>query len=354
MNDNDTEKNIEPKIWHPQQEKILKEWSEIAGSYRWLHNQAHRKFKRQNIAFTLPVIILSTISGTANFSQASFSTETNKYAPIIIGTLNLIAGLITTIAEFLKVSELSENHRSSSISFGKLARNIKVELSLPWSERSSHGRDFLKICRNEMDRLLEQSADIPLEIVKIYEKKIDSVGIYKPEILEVQKVNIYHNQIEEKEKHIGEIVANATDILKHRKYDHTYTDISSIMKPVISNLTNSIKETEEKLSSHKQLGYNNKKNKRRNGDSVSTEEDENINFETTQNEYLTDGEDEKDPTGSWSPPLGSGGARAADEENDPKVSPLVSAVAQQPSAVNTNFETKENEEDNNFSIQIDT
>ena len=119
-----------PKIWHCQQETILKEWGEIAASYRWLHNQSHKKFRRQNISFTLPVIILSTIAGTANFSQGSLTGDYAVYAPLVIGTINLIAGLLTTISEFLKVSELSENHRSSSLFFGKLSRNIKVELSL--------------------------------------------------------------------------------------------------------------------------------------------------------------------------------------------------------------------------------
>lgn len=239
------DKDNEPKIWHCQQEVILKEWGEIAASYRWLHNRSHKKFRRQNIAFTLPVIILSTIAGTANFSQGSFSGKYAVYVPLIIGAINLIAGLMTTIAEFLKVSELSENHRSSSLFFGKLSRNIKVELSLPWAERSSHGRDFLKLCRNDMDRLLEQSASIPNDVVMEYEKKFGKSGLYKPEILEIHKVSVYNNSKEVKEEHIGKIVANAAGILSLK---HKNNSLSETMGPVLDNLKTSVEEANKSIT----------------------------------------------------------------------------------------------------------
>lgn len=230
---------ILPKIWHHQQEKILKEWAELSASYRWLHNQSHTKFRRQNIGFTLPIIILSTVAGTANFSQSSLTGTFAKYAHVIIGTINLIAGLLATIAEFLKISELSENHRSSSLSFGKLSRNIKVELSLPWSERSSHGRDFIKICRSEIDRLLEQSANIPLDIVLDYEKKFGKLDIYKPEILEVRTVPIYRNEKEINEEHVGKIISNAAKMF-HKKQK------SILSKPLEISEEIDCKELEDK------------------------------------------------------------------------------------------------------------
>ena len=59
-------------IWHKQQEDILKDWAEMAASYRWLHSRSYNEFKKQNMYFALPVIIISTITGTANFAQSSF------------------------------------------------------------------------------------------------------------------------------------------------------------------------------------------------------------------------------------------------------------------------------------------
>ena len=105
----------------------------------------------------MPVIILSTITGTANFAQSSFPDSVKPYAPSLIGTLNLVAGLITTVSQFLRVSELLEGHKVASLAFGKLSRNIAVELSLPVNERTANGTSFLSTCRVELDKLIEQS-----------------------------------------------------------------------------------------------------------------------------------------------------------------------------------------------------
>jgi len=178
-------------IWHDQQENILKKWGEIGSSYRFMHDRAYLKFEKQNLRFALPVIILSTITGTANFAQASFPESWQAYVPLFAGFLNLSAGLITTIAQFLRVSELLEGHRAASIAYSKFSRNISVELSLPKDERSASGRDFVAQCRMELDRLIEQSPNVPLEIVKLFGKKFQTNSFIKPDILEISCVEVY-------------------------------------------------------------------------------------------------------------------------------------------------------------------
>ena len=157
--------------WHKQQELILKRWSEIGSSYRYLHDKAFHKFNRQNLWFALPVIVISTITGTANFAQGSFPTAWKDYVPLGIGFLNLSAGLITTVSQFLRVSELLEGHRAASLAYSKFSRNISVELSLPYSQRTCGGLEFINKCRSELDRLIEQSPNIPLHIVKQFGAK---------------------------------------------------------------------------------------------------------------------------------------------------------------------------------------
>ena len=68
---NTSNENLLPE-WHEQQELILKRWSEIGSSYRYLHDKSFKKFNNQNMWFALPVIVISTITGTANFAQGSF------------------------------------------------------------------------------------------------------------------------------------------------------------------------------------------------------------------------------------------------------------------------------------------
>ena len=186
--------------WHPQQEKILKKWSEIGSSYRYLHDKSFQKYSAQNMRFALPVIVISTITGTANFAQGTFPESWQSYVPLGIGTLNLAAGLITTVAQFLRVSELLEGHRAASIAYSKFSRDISVELSLPIRERTTNGRDFLIKCRNELDRLIEQSPNIPQKILLEFSDRFANSAFVKPDILEIKEVEVYIDEEEVKEK----------------------------------------------------------------------------------------------------------------------------------------------------------
>jgi hypothetical protein len=202
MNVKDKSKDKDNKqvelIWHIQTEKILKDWSELSSCYRYMHDKAFGRFKTKNLWFTLPVIILSTLTGTANFSQSSFKdTSFFEYVPLMIGGVNLLSGMISTIHQTLKYSTLEEGHRISSMAFGKLARNIRVELNLPVNERSTSGSEFLFSVRTELDRLLEQSPQLPNDIIKAFEKKFANADLYKPEIININGVDIYKEKVSE-------------------------------------------------------------------------------------------------------------------------------------------------------------
>ena len=89
---------------------------------------------------------------------------------MIIGSVNIAVGIITTIQQYLKISELNEvPHRVSAIAWDKYARNIRIELSKSPDERPSAGL-FLKYNREEFDRLMETSPSIPESIIKEFKK----------------------------------------------------------------------------------------------------------------------------------------------------------------------------------------
>lgn len=185
----DIEKPDAPKKWHTQQEKILKEWGEAAACYRYMNYQAFLMFQKLSMRFTLPVIVLSTITGTANFAQEQFPAGIRSSVPSIIGGLNLIAGIIATVMQFLKINELMESHRSASQLYGKLSRKIRLELNLPLVNRTSDGADMVHDCQQELDRLIEQSPPIPKNILNAFDKEFPDDNIFtKPEILHVHPI----------------------------------------------------------------------------------------------------------------------------------------------------------------------
>ena len=155
--------------WTQGHEKILIDWADKAMCYRWLHARSHQRFSKINTYFTIPVIIMSTLTGTANFAQDRVPEYYKGYYSMGVGFVNILAGIITTIQQFLKISELNEGHRVSAIAWDKFYRKIKVELSKPIPERQNI-TDFLKSCTEEFDRLMETSPIIQKQIIELFQK----------------------------------------------------------------------------------------------------------------------------------------------------------------------------------------
>lgn len=170
-------------VWKNEEEEILREWSDKAQCYRWLHARSHALYRRKHAMFTIPVIILSTITGTANFAQDRFPPEYVNYFVMGVGSLNILAGIISTIAQFLKIAELNEAHRVASIAWGKFNRRITIELARHPDDRSPVF-DFMKSTKEEYDRLLETSPSIPVEIISAFKIEFgDLKEMVLPEIL---------------------------------------------------------------------------------------------------------------------------------------------------------------------------
>ena len=163
--------------WTREHESILVEWADKAMCFRWLHSKSHQAYAKMLMWFTIPVIIMSTTTGTANFAQDRVPIEYRSYVAMCIGAVNIFAGILTTIQQFLKVSEMNEAHRVASISWGKFYRNTKVELAKAPSERIPV-LQLLKSAKDEFDRLMETSPSISNEIIAEF-KTTFSDGVSK-------------------------------------------------------------------------------------------------------------------------------------------------------------------------------
>ena len=84
------------------------------------------------------MIILSTLTGTANFAMDSFvQKEKKQLAMAAVGSVNIFAGILSTLQNFLRYAELMEAHRLSELQWSKFGRNIEVELALEPKEKTS-------------------------------------------------------------------------------------------------------------------------------------------------------------------------------------------------------------------------
>lgn len=163
--------NIEE--WSDEIEELLSEWGEISMCYAYLHNFSTRKYKAKYHHLQVPIIILSTLTGTANFAADSYVPDDFKQGfSAAVGSLNIFAGIMGTLLAFLKYAEIYEGHRIAALSWSKLSRTIEIELSLQDAKRKPC-RDFLKVCRSEYDNLLESSPNIDLDIIQMFNKKFE-------------------------------------------------------------------------------------------------------------------------------------------------------------------------------------
>lgn len=295
--------------WSDQHENILIEWADKAMCYRWLHSSSHLNYSFKNRWFTIPVIIMSTLTGTANFALERIPDDYKPLYSIFVGSFNIFAGILTTIQQFLKITELSEAHRVSSIGWDKFYRNIKLELAKSRSERMS-AFEMLTITKEEFDRLMETSPsisnriinrfnntfakDIKLNNEELLEKKINFKQLHKPEICnelkstrkylckdndeDLSKLNSRkildlineNNEMKDKLSSINNFISNVKTNKNDFKIENNKKNIIDSLSSIISSNINN------KLNSNKFINKHNKDNDKHNNITIDINEIENI------------------------------------------------------------------------------
>jgi len=203
--------------WSREQEELMAGWADIAACYRWMHDKCEKKMNFNNLWMTVPVIILSTLTGSASFVMNSLvgdNPTSQKYAQIGIGSVSIFTGILTTLGNFFRYAQSSESNRVAGIAWGKFQRQIAVELALHPNERIDCS-DFLTMCRAELDRLIEQSPPIPDYIVIEFENEFENVPVLKrPDIAHgVEHTRIYKNN----DNRLKQLVADAAVFMKQKK-----------------------------------------------------------------------------------------------------------------------------------------
>jgi hypothetical protein len=232
--------------WTTEHEQILIEWADKAMCYRWLHSKSNALYSSLNAWYTIPVIIISTLTGTANFAQNRVPEDYQNFFAMAVGGFNILGGIISTIQQFLKITQLNESHRVSGIAWDKFYRNVKIEVAKHPSERMPPGQ-MLKMSKEEFDRLMETSPTIPEKIVNVFKtsfKHSDAFDkIVKPEICDVlvstdNYRNPWYND-ENMEKNEIENIKNKNAKEKRQKLIHnTNINLVKEFKKTFFNLNN--------------------------------------------------------------------------------------------------------------------
>jgi len=201
--------------WKPEEESILRDWADKAQIYELFHAKGHKIYKKKNAQYVIPVIVISTLTGTANFAQERVPVDFQNIFAMIVGSLSIIAAIITTVSQFLRIAELNESHRVASLSWGKFFRNVKTDLAKHPLDRDDPVMT-LKTAKEEFNRLLEISPIVPGKIIlKFNDKFSDMTELSKPEICDhIVPTIVFHMTEEERTDMINQLkhVENVSDI----------------------------------------------------------------------------------------------------------------------------------------------
>jgi hypothetical protein len=222
--------------WTREIEILMATWADYAGCYRWMHERTERIFSQKDLAFVFPVIILSTVTGAANFAMDSLIEDPDhkKYAQFGLGGLSIITGIISTIANRLGYGPKAESHKGAGVLWGKFQRLIAIELRLHPNERNDC-MVFLKMCRNELDRLIEQSPTIPQKVIEEARKEfLKYPTVRRPDILGgIDTTHVFvdtNSRLQQVAKEAAIAIAQKKGLLKQITLDDLEPRISRVLE----------------------------------------------------------------------------------------------------------------------------
>jgi hypothetical protein len=169
------------------QEQLIKRLGEQAQCYSILHRESQSYYGWLNHFTAIPVIVLSTVAGGANFIFGG-----NVDATIGIGGISIVVGILQTLSSYFRHPQLSEGHRVCAISYQKMFMNISAELSLPPDQR----QDVLVLMgnlRSEIERLSEIAPPIPTSVIRRFKQKYGhDTDVSKPQITNgLERIEVY-------------------------------------------------------------------------------------------------------------------------------------------------------------------
>jgi hypothetical protein len=172
QNDNDATNatnanNAFEDAYTPSLEYFLQRKGEECEAWSKLHLMSHKKFKKRETMFNLPIITITAFIGFVSGLNLEY-----EYIHLILGGMSLYASLLKSYFSYLKVSQKSENHRIAYIQYGQIATEIRVELALEPLRRKPPGM-LVDLIRIKMKNLLEVSEIVDNAIIDEYLSKLD-------------------------------------------------------------------------------------------------------------------------------------------------------------------------------------
>lgn len=179
--------------WSTPLEELVASEGEKCRGLAWINQKSETYYAHRANAIAIPVIVLSTLAGTASVGSSSLFQGDTQISSVVIGLVSIGVGILNTISSYFSWARKAEAHRIAYLQYSKLFSIIRVEMSLPRSERQEADR-LLQQIRDGMERLAETTPSPPPSILEEFNKhfKDEDKTISRPvETNGLQKITIF-------------------------------------------------------------------------------------------------------------------------------------------------------------------
>jgi hypothetical protein len=157
-------------------ESLFKSECEKSECLAILHSQSYIKYGRYSVAINIPVIILSSFVGF--ISNIHLFVDQN----IFLGAMSLLVSLMKTLDSYFDFTKRCENHRLTSLSYGRIAKLIQIQLSLE-RENCIAPNDLLSVITHDLQNLKDSEPVIDADIVETFKEKYkDYAHVSRPSV----------------------------------------------------------------------------------------------------------------------------------------------------------------------------
>jgi hypothetical protein len=145
-------------IWHPEEQKFLKELEKQCNLMQDYYRKEHVYFHKLSQRFNIPIIGISALNALTAVVLNEFVEQ--SYVSIINAVLSAGTGVLGSIQLYLKVNEKMTSALRSSLTMQKLGLRISKELTIDPENRVSEGKTFMNECHSDFITCVEQGNPI--------------------------------------------------------------------------------------------------------------------------------------------------------------------------------------------------
>ena len=154
--------------WTPQIEQLLRDWHKRVYAAQTAYYEVAERFSRRNYQLGIPVVIVSSLVGTAVFSDWG-----NKW---VVGSISILAAVMASLQTFLKFGENASLHGAAADWFAAIRRDIEETLALS-PEMRGRPKACLDSIRQEMNKAGQKSPELSEHL---WRNKARHFGVEEP------------------------------------------------------------------------------------------------------------------------------------------------------------------------------